>query len=43
MKKDTTLNSKIQSKTEITNKAQEDNFEEELRVEPEPETKRQRK
>lgn len=43
MKKDTTLNSKSQSKTEIANKSLEDNLDEDLREESQPEIKRQRK
>ena len=43
MKKDITLNSKSQSKAEIETISEEDNLDEDLRVDSEPDIKRQRK
>lgn len=43
MKKDITLNSKSQSKTEIETISEEDNLDEDVRVDSEPDIKRQRK
>ena len=43
MKKDVSLNSKYQTKTEIANNCQEDNLDEDFSLVSEPEVKRQRK
>lgn len=43
MKKDVSLNSKSQTKTEIANNCQEDNLDEDFSLVSEPEVKRQRK